>query len=146
MISENPTTSFYLVHCESTFVDIMEVLVNYAAPLNPEWRVKIVSPCRNEIFNHILSFEYIQPRNHPSYVRYIRVAKLVIDDSSLLLQLEKLSREGRTGESLGMSHIDCSIMYSSKPIGVELMVGLASYFIKNPSQSILFHSSSIILS
>lgn len=77
-----------------------------------------------------------------TYLRYIRFAKPCINYNALLPLLERLSAEGGTWKNLGIWHLNFSVLYSSEPSDVELMVGAVDYFIKDITKSTVFHAPS----
>lgn len=64
------------------------------------------------------------------YVRYISLAQLRIDYSTLLPQLERLRIEGMAGKNLGVSLLSCLVQYISEPHEMELVVGFGDSFSK----------------
>lgn len=120
----------------------MKAVVSYAGPFDWWYGVDFIDVPPEHIVYYSLSSEYMPIRMRTTYKRYIKLDRIRINDSSLLFLLETLSTKGGTGKNFGLSHIDCSVLYSSEPDEVELMVDAADCFIKNPTKSTTFHNPS----
>lgn len=85
-----------------------------------------------DIVDDTLSSKYTPTQRQATYVQYIRLAKLCVNDRALLPPAERLNTEGGTGKNLGISHLDFSSLYSSDLDEVELMFGALKHFITAP--------------
>lgn len=72
------------------------------------------------------------------YLPYIGFSNLCIDDSALLLWLERLISGESTEKNLGISHFHGSVLYRPELDDVELMIDSAVYFTKIPNNGALF--------
>lgn len=73
-------------------------------------------------------------------MQFIRVATLCIEAKAFLPLFGKLSTEGRTGNILGIFHLDCSVPCSYAFQEMELIVGIANFFIKYYTDSAPFNA------
>lgn len=134
--------SFAAVCRESTLVESMKALVNYAEAFHLGYEVKFVHMRIKYIVEDTMWSDYLLARMRVTDVGNIQLATLCIDESSLLFSLERLSAEGGTGKSSGMSHVHCSNLNSTGHDQLELMVGATDYFIKINPKCSLVHSLS----
>lgn len=128
------TPSLWLHH-DSRFFDIMTVLVHCAGVLDLENKVKFVDAHMKYIVYYTPSTDYLPTRTRASFVQIIWFAKLCITDNYLLLLLERLSTETGTVKYLCVLNPNCSVLPSSEPDEIELVVGSNGYSIKMFTQS-----------
>lgn len=109
-LSKICNTSPALVRRDSTFVETMKALINYARASDLEYSVSLVDARIKHIVHDTLSSEYLPTTTQETHVRHIRFATRCINDSVLLTLLDKMGTKGGTGKNLGIWHLDCSVL------------------------------------
>lgn len=89
--------------------------INYAGAVELNHGVQLIDGPIKYILDDTLLFEYLPSTVQVSYVQYMHLSKLCMNESDLLSLLGRLSPDCRTGSNLGIFHLDCSILYSAEP-------------------------------
>lgn len=66
---------------------------------------------------------------------FLRLIKSHMRNDELLLLLKRLKVDISSGKSLGMSHLDRTVLYSSKSAELDVMIETSDYYIKNQAKS-----------
>lgn len=95
-------TSFALVCCDSGFVDTMKALSIFSGAFVLEYSVKFGDAGMQDIMDETSLCKYLQNRKWVNFLRYVRFAKLCLDDRAWLLLLQRLRTEGGMKESMSI--------------------------------------------
>lgn len=77
------------------------------------------------------------------YIRYVRFAKLLLQNLQLILLLERLCEEAGMGKDLGILHQISHVLYGSVEEDVVLMAEAADVFIRSDTNTLPFHAVAV---
>lgn len=124
-----------MVHFYAKLVNTMNKLVNWTGEFHLENEINFVNGPITRIVNDTLSSEYILKTMITTHVWFMRLPKLCVYDGALLHPLKSLGTKRGTGTNLSKSHHDCSVLNSTEPREVKMMVSLADYFMKRTQRT-----------
>lgn len=94
------------MHRETCFTDIIQSVLNYARAFDEDNAVSFIGARVLGIVDDIILSNFLAASFKASYVRYIRVAKIMIKKEGVLHLLESLSMDASVVKMLGITHLD----------------------------------------
>lgn len=122
-----------LVCWQSIFANAMNLRVNYARAFKLKYGLKFMDTRSNDTEHDMISSEHLPYRTHTTYMRCVRFLKLYLyhnDQQWASHCPQDVEQRWRNEKKPGIWQVSCSVLYSSEPEEVELMVGPAEYCIK----------------
>lgn len=76
-----------------------------------------------------------------TYIRYVRIGKVVNNHQRLLPLLVKLDKDATAAKTLGITHLDDLSLYISSEVDILLIILAADAFVKNNCNPAPFHKN-----
>lgn len=119
----------------------MQGLLSYRPALEEGYAVRSVKVRIMEIVRVTMLSYFMDANTRATYVRYIRVEKVMIKHEGVLSLSMTLSKEDRKAKSLGITHLEDTSLYISPVKLVLLMIQAANRFVKNDHKPGVFYKN-----
>lgn len=124
---------------KATFSNTIQNRLNYTQEFPKDHAKRLVDVCITDIANKMISSNVLAADSIATYVRYIRVGRMMIERKYGLSLLTDLGKETPAANALGTTHPDNSSPYILYEDEVLLMNQAANVFVRNDHKLSTFH-------
>lgn len=136
-LSSNANSFTAIVRLQEKFSDFIKSLLSYIRPFKENHGMCIVAMLVIDIVVDIISSGFLAANSRATYVRYIRVGKIMIKPKEVLPLIMNLDGNAPVVKTLGITHIDYTSRYISSEEKVILMYQAIEKFIEINTSLIL---------
>lgn len=121
----------------TTFVDVGNVMLNYAGAFLPQQAIYRMNARMKDVFEDRISPGLLLTRSRTTFIRYVWFTKSLLSKMEWLLLLDRLSKEQIRGRPFRTSHLDNDVQYGSIE-GIWIAEAATLHF-KNPMKTHAYH-------
>lgn len=125
----------------NTLADVSGGVLNYAREFEEAYNVPFVEARFVDILKNMMSSNFLAASSKATYVRQVRLAELMIGQSTVLPLIQRLRDERSERKTLEIAHLQAQALYTSEPEDFLLLIEAADLFVKNDSKTAQFHYS-----
>lgn len=127
---------------ETTFVDVMRALVNYAGEISLQRKVSLMVAWIMDTVEDTTPSRLLLIPSCARLVRYVQFVNHLLKNVHKLPILERLNNEARTRMDLEILHLDSHVSCRSVDDDVRLMVGAPDFLMNNLTKTSPFNAGS----